>query len=261
MTTDWTETPDGFRQWTQGCGAKWRTRQGMIEAFDINGAPIVTTSADMSERTRRAARWLPGLLDAGATTAEARALLAIAAVESAGRDLPAFGDYRTADNPKVSVPASTPGARPLSVGIYQFKESTAADAGATWNELATSEAANHRAALKHLRWLAPRHGGDFLTLAANWNAGSVRRSPKNDVWCVVSYSPTLLTKYAAAWNAAGAYVPELRPKEPVSPTKLAPPMVSDPRFTPVIEPQKAGAWVAVLGFGAVALLIAARGTA
>ena len=259
--TDWTETPDGFRQWKRGCGAKWRTRGGVLEAFDVNGAPIVTTSADASERTRRASRWLPGLLKAGATRQEARGLLAIAAIESAGRDLPVFGDYRTAENPKVSVPATTPGALPLSVGIYQFKESTARDAGATWNELATSEAANHRAALRHLRSLEPRHGGDFMTLAANWNAGSVRRSPENDVWCVVSYSPDLLTKYAAAWNAAGAYFPVPREIEPDLAPKSPPRMASEPAFTPVIEPQKAGSWAALLGFGAVALLVASRGIA
>lgn len=266
--TDWIETPDGFRQWKRGCGAKWRERGGVLEAFDVNGAPIVTESADIAERTRRAARWLPGMLTAGATPPEARALLAIAAIESAGRDLPVFGDYRTAESPKVSVPASTRGARPLSVGIYQFKRDTARDAGATWRELATSPAANHRAALKHLRGAEPRHGGDFMTLAAIWNAGSISPSPKNDVWGVVSYRPSTLTSYAAAYNAAGDYVrdaaelyqgardqsgdekPALTPKPPS-------PIPSDPRFTPVFEPHKPDPWGAFLGIGAALMLASA----
>ncbi len=247
--TDWTQTPDGFRRWKRGCGARWRVRDGVLEAFDIEGRPIVTTSADVAERTRRAARWLPGMLAAGATRAEARALLALAAIESAGRDLPVFGDYRTPSNPKESVPASTPDSRPLSVGIYQFTKGTAADLDASWGQLATSEAANHRAALKHLRGTASRHGGDFMTTAAIWNAGSVMRSRDNDVWCVVSWSPSTLTKYAAAYNAARAFLPASPQLEDVA----RPP---DRPFTPVVEPDSGIPWGVLLSVGALAFVIA-----
>jgi hypothetical protein len=197
--TDWTEDGGGWRRWPKGRGAVWRiTPGGGIEARDVRGLPVVVAPRDVS-----GVQWLaPGLRAAGATPRELRALLAIADVESGGWALPMFGDYRTRDGQIVR--PGTPGALPpRSVGFYQFTRPTLEALGYSWNELARSESANHRAALSLLRRLEPRHRGDFMTLAALWNAGSIRPSVANDVWGIVSFRPDTLTKYAGAWSAVG----------------------------------------------------------
>ncbi len=232
MTIAWKEYEDGYRFWHDGRGASWRYvgDRKLVEARSVDGRAIDVSNEDIEVRTLKAARLSPDLRDAGADAWELRALVAIAAVESGGRRLPIFGDYRHPDDPKVSVPASTEGASPLSVGSYQFTRDTARMLGVSWNDLAKSEAANHTAALRLLRMTTETHGRDFVTSAVMWNAGTVRASSKNPLWGVVTYRPETASLYAAAWNAAARVSPPVgRPSPPASspPTKPTPGTDSD----------------------------------
>ena len=191
MTDVWAETKDGGRYWPKAPRARWRygpTRGENLQAWGVDGERVPASGELMAGEVERSARHIQGLAEAGATKAEQRMLLAIAAVESSGRQLPVLGDYRNGE--------------PKAVGIYQFWQATAEGVGATWDELARSEPANHKAALRPLRSQAKNHRGDMPTLGAIWNAGSVRPSTKNTVWGVVTAHPDTLTKYVAAWNAA-----------------------------------------------------------
>lgn len=206
---DWKDIGGGWRTWKSVVTpARWHyDASGELTAIGTRGQQLPTgPDAGPGHFGARAkvvcADRVRELVAAGATPFEQRALLAIGLHESGFR-LPAWGDCR---KDGVPVPCGTPGADPpLSVGYYQFLRSTAGNMGVTFDELASSPMANHRAALRLARALAPHVAGDLPTLAACWGAGSVRADPSKD-WGVHTWAPGTLTEFAQAWNAAGPYV-------------------------------------------------------
>ena len=82
---------------------------------------------------------------------------------------------------------------------------TAALYGIDAADLQVSERANHEGALKAIRREEGRHGRDFPTLAALWNAGRVLPSSASP-WGVVTDDPHTMTSYASSYNRAGAFM-------------------------------------------------------
>jgi hypothetical protein len=200
----WSTGTDGRRRWFHD-GASWRMNDAgdVVEAWTPSGVPIAIPNwSHVAQLT--ASRIGRGIAQATDDPWLARAMLAIATHETKGHPLPILGDWRDAHG-RQTLPGA-PGSHPLSVGYYQFLDSTARGVGTTWQALATSPEANHHAALTLIARNAPKVGNDFLTLAAIWGAGGVRRRPENATWGVVSWRPSTLTEYAAAWNAARGLV-------------------------------------------------------
>ncbi|MBX3128408.1 MAG: hypothetical protein KF718_16920 [Polyangiaceae bacterium] len=146
-----------------------------------------------------------------------RSLLAIGLHETGFRPLPMYGDCRDVNDNKRVVPCGSANAKPpLSVGWYQFLRGTAQSVGVSWDELAKSPAANHKAALALAKRWEPETAKDFPSLATRWNSGSIRRDPTKD-WGVVTWAANTLTRYARCWNAAGAVLREQLGASPAAP--------------------------------------------
>jgi len=201
---EWKETPDGWRTWTRfDTGARWLYRGGGIAARKADGSPIPLppgpAQATANALTSRYARAIARVV-AGDPHADwyVRAMLALMCVECPPGNLPCYGLWKTPDGKVVT--ANTPGATPNTVGVYQLLRSTAKKLGYAWDVLAKDGEANHRAAFKLAKELEPQHGHDFVTLAALWNAGSIKHNAAN-TWGVVMDRPDTLSQYARAYIA------------------------------------------------------------
>lgn len=207
----WEQDTKGWRYWPKiPDSPRWRYTSDdfNLEARASDGTPIPLSNRWDSAARERAGQLYAGIMRATDEPFFRRALLTIATHESGGV-LPAWGDCR--DSRGTVVVCGEPGAKPpLSVGYYQFLRSTAADLGTDFAQLAKSPRANHRAALKLAMKHARGHGGDMVTLAAQWGAGSVRPS-KWAPWRIVAWRPNdrdpgaypTISEYASTWNSAG----------------------------------------------------------
>lgn len=199
--------------------ARWKYRDGdgMISAVSAFGKPIELPIDLVREGTRSVLRrLLPGIRATGASPVEQRLMVALAGVESGGAELPVYGDcFSTGPDGKRKWHAcGSPGAGPPgAVGYYQFRRLTLRPYGLTFEQLARDPAANHQAALAHIRATFEQHRNDLPTLAALWNAGSIRNGAQP--WGAVAYAPDTLSRYAAAWNVAGGAYPaaETQPQQ------------------------------------------------
>ncbi|MBX3128394.1 MAG: hypothetical protein KF718_16850 [Polyangiaceae bacterium] len=208
--TDWREFSDGWRTWTQvDTLARWRyVAGGDIEAMSSSGkeldlSPDALPDNYLSTAKKRVPEFAQQIHSVTGDAFYTRALLAIGLHETGFRPLPMFGDCRDKNDKKKVVPCwAANAAPPLSVGWYQFLRSTAKSLGASWDELASSPTANHKAALTLAMKWAPHTGKDFPALAARWNAGSIRPDATKD-WGVVTWAANTLTRYARCWNAIG----------------------------------------------------------
>ena len=180
----------------------------MISAVSSSGHPIHLPLEKIRAGTRSVMkRLLPGIRRTGASRVEARLMVALAGVESGGAELPVLGDCFGVgpDGKRKWYPCGAPGAgKPGAVGYYQFRRVALADLPYTFEQLARNPQANHAAALAHIRATFNRHRNDLPTLAAIWNAGSVRNGAQP--WGAVAYAPDTISRYAAAWNVAGGHV-------------------------------------------------------